>query len=146
MSDIRRLPVLSLTDAVVLPGMVVPIELDEPAQAAIDAARAAAASGDDSADRDDRADGDDRDDSIGELLIAPRLQDRYAAYGVVATIEQVGRMAGGAPAAVLRAHRRARIGTGVSGPEQRCGCRPRSSTTSPSPIGRKSLPPNTSRW
>src|SRR5664279_3813222 len=116
MSDIRRLPVLSLTDAVVLPGMVVPIELDEPAQAAIDAARAAAASGDDSADRDDRADGDDRDDSIGELLIAPRLQDRYAAYGVVATIEQVGRMAGGAPAAVLRAHRRARIGTGVSGP------------------------------
>ena len=50
MSDIRRLPVLSLTDAVVLPGMVVPIELDEPAQAAIDAARAAAASGrDDSA-------------------------------------------------------------------------------------------------
>src|SRR5664279_504670 len=114
MSDIRRLPVLSLTDAVVLPGMVVPIELDEPAQAAIDAARAAAASGrDDSADRADRA---DRDDSIGELLMAPRLQDRYTAYGVVATIEQVGRMAGGAPAAVLRAHRRARIGTGVSGP------------------------------
>ena len=126
MSDIRRLPVLSLTDAVVLPGMVVPIELDEPAQAAIDAARAAAASGhDDSTDpaagipqagSAGTADTADRDDSIGELLIAPRLQDRYAVYGVVATIEQVGRMAGGAPAAVLRAHRRARIGTGVSGP------------------------------
>ena len=51
MSDIRRLPVLSLTDAVVLPGMVVPIELDEPAQAAIDAARAAASDRDDSAER-----------------------------------------------------------------------------------------------
>jgi len=116
MSDIRRLPVLSLTDAVVLPGMVVPIELDEPAQAAIDAARAAASDHDGRADGADGADRDARADSIGELLIAPRLQDRYAAYGVVATIEQVGRMAGGAPAAVLRAHRRARIGTGVSGP------------------------------
>ena len=37
MTDIRRLPVLSLSDVVVLPGMVVPIELDEPAQAALDA-------------------------------------------------------------------------------------------------------------
>ena len=37
MTDIRRLPVLSLSDVVVLPGMVVPIELDEHAQAALDA-------------------------------------------------------------------------------------------------------------
>ncbi len=105
MSDIRRLPVLSLTDVVVLPGMVVPIELDEPAQAAVDAAKSA-----------HPGDGADATDGIGELLLAPRLQDRYSAYGVVATIEQVGRLAGGAPAAVLRAGRRARIGTGVSGP------------------------------
>ena len=35
-----QLPVLFLTDLVVLPGMVVPIELDDAAQAAIDAARA----------------------------------------------------------------------------------------------------------
>src|SRR3954452_23324693 len=104
MSDTRRLPVLSLTDVVVLPGMVVPIELDEPAQAAVDAAKSAHP-------------GDDGDaDGIGELLLAPRLEDRYSAFGVVATIEQVGRLAGGAPAAVLRAGRRARIGTGVSGP------------------------------
>ena len=89
-----RLPVLFAADLVVLPGMVVPVELDESTRAAVDAARAA----------------DNR------LLIAPRLADRYAAYGVVATIEQVGRLAGGAPAAVLRAGRRARIGTGVSGP------------------------------
>ena len=39
-----RLPVLFLTDQVVLPGMVVPVELDDAARAAIDAAQA---SGDD---------------------------------------------------------------------------------------------------
>ncbi len=104
MTDIRRLPVLSLSDIVVLPGMVVPIELDEAAQAALDAAQAAAQESDPSA------------PAKGELLLAPRLPDRYATFGVVATIEQVGRMAGGAPAAVLRAGHRARIGTGVSGP------------------------------
>ena len=44
------LPVLFLSDLVVLPGMVVPIPLDEAAQAAVDAARAS---------------------SDGELLLAP---------------------------------------------------------------------------
>src|SRR6478752_3357525 len=87
MSDIRRLPVLSLTDVVVLPGMVVPIELDEPAQAAVDAAKSAHSA--------------DSSDTSGSTD---------------ATSEQVGRLAGGAPAAVLRAGRRARIGTGVTGP------------------------------
>ncbi|MFC9893311.1 endopeptidase La [Nocardia sp. NPDC127579] len=75
--------------------MVVPIELDESAQAAIDAARAA---------------------KLDQVLVAPRLDTGYAAYGVVATIEQVGRMRGGAPAAVLKAERRAKIGHGVTGP------------------------------
>src|SRR5690606_26017519 len=74
--------------------MVVPIELDESAQAAIDAARAAG--------------GD-------AVLVAPRRYEDYVTYGVVATIEQVGRMRG-APAAVLKAERRARIGHGVTGP------------------------------
>jgi ATP-dependent Lon protease len=91
----QSLPVLFVTDLVVLPGMVVPVELDEAARAAIDAARSS---------------------SDSELLIAPRLDDRYASYGVVATLEQVGRLSGGAPAAVLKAVRRARIGSGVSGP------------------------------
>ncbi len=90
-----QLPVLFLNDLVVLPGMVVPIELDETARAAIDTARSSA------------------DDT---LLVAPRLEDRYAAYGVVASIVQVGRLAGGEPAAVLRAERRVRIGSGVAGP------------------------------
>ena len=61
----KRLPVLFLDDIVLLPGMVVPVELDEAAQAAVDAARSSAGS---------------------ELLIAPRLDGRYAAYGVVASI------------------------------------------------------------
>jgi len=89
------LPVLFVPDLVVLPGMVVPIELDEPAQAAIDAARAS---------------------SDGRLLVAPRLEDRYASYGVIASIERVGRFSGGAPAAVLKAEERGRIGSGVTGP------------------------------
>ena len=89
------LPVLFLSDLVVLPGMVVPIPLDEAAQAAVDAARAS---------------------SDGELLLAPRLEDRYASYGVVASVERVGRMMGGGAGAVLRAGRRARIGSGVTGP------------------------------
>ena len=35
------LPVLPLTDAVLLPGMVIPVTLDPTTQAAVDAARAA---------------------------------------------------------------------------------------------------------
>ncbi|MFI6871112.1 endopeptidase La [Nocardia sp. NPDC050406] len=95
MSTSQNLPVLFLTDPIVLPGMVVPIELDESAQAAIDAARAG---------------------KVEQVLLAPRLEEGYATYGVVATIEQVGRMRGGAPAAVLKAERRAKIGHGVTGP------------------------------
>ena len=89
----KRLPVLFLSDVVLLPGMVVPIELDEAAQAAVDAAK-----------------------DSGELLVAPRLEDRYASYGVVATVEKVGKFRGGAAAAVLRTGERARIGSGVTGP------------------------------
>ncbi|HEY3016307.1 MAG TPA: endopeptidase La [Nocardioides sp.] len=91
----KRLPVLFLDDVVLLPGMIVPIELDESARAAVDAAAAG---------------------SEQELLVAPRLDDRYASYGVVATVEKVGRSRGGEPAAVLRTGERARIGTGVTGP------------------------------
>lgn len=91
----KRLPVLFLDDIVLLPGMVVPVELDEPAKAAVDAAQTSAGS---------------------ELLIAPRLEDRYATHGVVASVKQVGKSRGGSPAAVLRTGVRARIGGGVTGP------------------------------
>jgi ATP-dependent Lon protease len=94
-TETLHLPVLSLDDQVVLPGMVVPIELDDAAKAAVDAASASA---------------------DGRLLLSPRLEDRYATHGVVATIEQIGRLPGGRPGAVLRAEARARIGVGVTGP------------------------------
>jgi ATP-dependent Lon protease len=94
-TETLHLPVLSLDDQVVLPGMVVPIELDDAAKAAVDAATASA---------------------DGRLLLSPRLEDRYATHGVVATIEQIGRLPGGRPGAVLRAEARARIGVGVTGP------------------------------
>jgi ATP-dependent Lon protease len=93
-SESVELPVLPLADEVVLPGMVAPIKLDAAAQAAVDAARSAA---------------DDR------LLLVPRVNGAYHGYGVVAAIEQVGRLPSGEPAAVLRGLRRARIGTGVTG-------------------------------
>jgi ATP-dependent Lon protease len=87
---------LFLSESIVLPGMVVPIELDDAARAAVDAARAS---------------------ESGELLIAPRLEDRYPSYGVLASIVQVGRVAGGSgTAAVVRGNGRAQIGAGANGP------------------------------
>jgi ATP-dependent Lon protease len=89
------LPVLPLTDQVLLPGMVVPVTLDAGTQAAVDAAQT---SGDKT------------------LLAVPRLDGEYGPVGTVATIEQVGRLPSGEPAAVIRGLRRARIGSGVPGP------------------------------
>ena len=94
MSQTYDLPVLPLADEVVLPGMVAPILLDSEAQAAVDAARSAADS---------------------RLLLVPRLEGSYSAYGLLAVIEQVGRLPNGEPAAVVRGLQRARIGAGVSG-------------------------------
>jgi ATP-dependent Lon protease len=95
MAEAKSVPVLFVSDPIVLPGMVVPIALDDAARAAVDAARAS---------------------ESGQLLIAPRLDDRYPSYGVLATILQVGQIAGGGTAAVVRGERRAHIGTGASGP------------------------------
>src|SRR5688500_9171978 len=106
MTQNLSLPVVFLHDTVVLPGMVVPIELDDSARAAIDAARLAA---------DSRADAGPGDEPT-RVLIAPRLEDRYATHGVVAVVDRVGRFAGGKPAAVLRAEHRVAIGAGVTGP------------------------------
>jgi len=89
------LPVLPLTDAVLLPGMVIPVQLDSATQAAVDAARS---SGDKT------------------LLAVPRLDGDYGSVGTIAVIEQVGRLPSGEPAAVIRGLSRARIGAGVSGP------------------------------
>jgi ATP-dependent Lon protease len=95
MTETLKLPVLPLTDSVLLPGMVVPVRLDEPEiQAAVDAAS--------SVDR--------------KILVVPRLDGRYAAVGTVAVLEQVGRLPSGEKAAVVRGEIRARIGSGVTGP------------------------------
>jgi ATP-dependent Lon protease len=95
MAEAKSVPVLFLSESIVLPGMVVPIELDDAARAAVDAARAS---------------------ESGELLIAPRLEDRYPSYGVLASIVQVGRVAGGnGTAAVVRGNGRAQIGAGANG-------------------------------
>ena len=49
------------------------------------------------------------------LVLVPRVAGAYGADGVIATIEQVGRLPNGDPAAALRGLRRARIGSGVPG-------------------------------
>src|SRR3954453_19500446 len=101
------LPVLFLDDSVVLPGMVLPIELTDQAQASIDAARAA---------RGSVRSGDPRDTTPLRLLIVPRIDGRTGVTGAVAEVTQIGRLPSGEPAAVLRATTRARIGPGVPGP------------------------------
>src|SRR3954464_578329 len=96
MSEAISVPVVFVSEPIVLPTMVVPIELDDAARTAVDAAQAS---------------------ESGKLLIAPRLDDRYPTYGVLASIVQVGRVAGGGgSAAVIRGERRAHIGTGTTGP------------------------------
>src|SRR4051794_32590151 len=105
------LPVLFLDEAVVLPGMVLPIELTDQAQATIDAARAARGT-----DRStDLRDGRDSREPL-RLLLVPRIDGRTGVIGTVAEVTQIGRLPSGEPAAVLRATDRARIGTGVPGP------------------------------
>ncbi len=101
-----KLPVLPLPDSVVLPGMVVPVRLDEPAtQAAVDAANSG---------HDERSAGAPRVER--RVLVVPRLDGKYAAIGTVAVLEQIGRLPNGDKAAVLRGEYRARIGSGVTGP------------------------------
>ena len=77
MAETMNLPVLPLADEVVLPGMVAPIALEGDARSAVDAARSAADS---------------------RLVIVPRVSGEYGADGVLATIEQVGRLPNGEPA------------------------------------------------
>ncbi|HEU4947001.1 MAG TPA: endopeptidase La [Kribbella sp.] len=96
MSETLNLPVLPLDDVVVLPGMVVPVRLAEvEARAAIDAAQAA---------------------GQGQVLLVPRLDGKYAKAGTLGEIEQIGRLPGGAQAAVIRGTSRVIIGAGTTGP------------------------------
>ncbi|HMD25413.1 MAG TPA: LON peptidase substrate-binding domain-containing protein, partial [Streptosporangiaceae bacterium] len=108
MSETLTLPVLPLDDEVVLPGMVVPIELtDAEVRGAVDAARNSAGLG--------RGPGI-RSEDKSQVLLVPRIAGRLAGTGTLAVIEQVGRMPGGEPGAVLRGVSRVKIGHGTTGP------------------------------
>jgi ATP-dependent Lon protease len=96
-----KLPVLPLDDVVVLPGMVVPMRLDDAeVRAAIDAARAAAGN----------------PSAQPGILLVPRLDGKYAFVGTWGVVEQIGRLPGGEQAAVVRGTSRVRIGAGTTGP------------------------------
>ncbi|WP_416982273.1 endopeptidase La [Streptomyces sp. T028] len=95
------LPVLPLDDEVVLPGMVVPLDLnDTDVRAAVEAAQAAA-----------RSEG-----GKPRVLLVPRIDGTYASTGVLGTVEQVGRLADGDPGALIRGRGRVKIGAGTTGP------------------------------
>ncbi|MGB9377983.1 MAG: AAA family ATPase, partial [Mycobacteriales bacterium] len=98
--DIRTLPVVPVTDGVVLPGMTVPVMLDNPeTEGAVHAAESLGESG-----------------AAAELLIVPRVEGDYASVGVIAVLEQVGHLPGGQAVAVVRATTRARVEGGTTGP------------------------------
>ena len=102
MTENAKLPVLPLDDAVLLPGMVVPVPLaDAEVRAAIEAASAATSV-----------------ESGGQpqVLLVPRLDGKYASVGALGVVEQIGRLPGGEQAAVVRGTSRVRIGTGTTGP------------------------------
>src|SRR6266700_1271405 len=107
MSETLTLPVLPLDDEVVLPGMVVPLETSQPeVGAAIDAARMPS-----------RQVPGMRSETKARVLLVPRLADRgLAGVGTLAVVEQVGRLPGGQPGAVVRGTARVKIGSGTTGP------------------------------
>src|SRR5579875_2900037 len=107
MGETLTLPVLPLDDQVVLPGMVVPLETSQPeVGAAIDAARLPS-----------RQVPGMRSEARARVLLVPRLPDRgLAGVGTLATVEQVGRLPGGQPGALVRGVARVRIGSGATGP------------------------------
>ena len=92
--DTQILPLLPLTTGVVLPGMVVTLTIETD-----DARRAVAAA----------------DTTGGELLLVPRIGQRFAQVGTVAVVEDVGQLRGGMEALVIRGLHRAVVSRGVPG-------------------------------
>jgi ATP-dependent Lon protease len=104
MLETLSLPVLPLDDTIVLPTMVVPLDTSgTEVRAAIEAARVAAS-------------GPGKSDEKPQLLLVPRLNGKYSPIGTLASVEQVGRLPSGEPAAVIRGISRVRIGSGTVGP------------------------------
>jgi ATP-dependent Lon protease len=96
MSDTQTqlLPLLPLTQGVVLPQMVVTIALETD-----EAKRAGAAAA----------------DARNLIVLVPRIDGRYATVGTIAAIESAGDLPNGTRALVIRGVGRARIGTGEVG-------------------------------
>jgi ATP-dependent Lon protease len=104
MPETLSLPVLPLDDTIVLPTMVVPLDTSgTEVRAAIEAARLAASA-------------PDKSDARPQLLLVPRLNGKYSPVGTLGSIEQIGRLPSGEPAAVIRGVSRVRIGSGTVGP------------------------------
>src|SRR5882757_9567301 len=96
MSDTKTqlLPLLPLTQGVVLPQMVVTIALET--DEAKRAGTAAAEAGD-------------------RIVLVPRVEGRFASVGTIAAIESAGDLPNGTRALVIRGVSRARVGTGELG-------------------------------
>ena len=92
--DTQVLPLLPLTTGVVLPGMVVTLTIESD-----DARRAVSAA----------------ESTDGELLLVPRVGQRFAQVGTVAKVEDVGRLRNGMEALVIRGLHRAVVSRGVPG-------------------------------
>ena len=90
----EALPLLPLSSAVVLPGMVftMALETDE-ARSAVEAAGQAE----------------------GRLVLVPHVEGRYSPVGVVAEIVEAGELPGGSQAVVVHGLERVAVGTGVPG-------------------------------
>jgi ATP-dependent Lon protease len=92
--DTQILPLLPLTTGVVLPGMVITLTVESD-----DARRAITAA----------------DATRGEILLVPKVGQRFAQVGTVAKVEDVGRLQNGMEALVIRGLHRAVITRGVPG-------------------------------
>jgi ATP-dependent Lon protease len=92
--DTNVRPLLPLTTGVVLPGMVVTLTIESD-----DARRAVAAA----------------ESTDGEILLVPRIGQRFAQVGTVAKVEDVGRLQNGMEALVIRGLHRAVVSRGVPG-------------------------------
>src|SRR2546429_8821099 len=96
-SRTELLPLLPLTQGVVLPQMVVTIALET------DEARRAGAAA---------------NEGSRKLLLVPRVDSRFARVGTIAHIENSGELPNGMLALVVRGVERARVGSGETGPQR----------------------------
>src|SRR5512134_840767 len=87
------LPAVPLEGAVLLPGTVVTVTLDDSNRAAVTTAAA----------RSDR-----------RIVLVPQVEGRPATVGVITQVENVGQLPGGGDAAILRTLQRARLGATIT--------------------------------